>query len=574
MYAISGLLKEDCNSFINNSNYTICKVPNKNTKLLIGSKCNDGRPINESWKYKQAILNGNEIISIDNNNLNNSINNVTNYNINNHNIIKEKELLVNKYSPKVLNDIIGHKEQISILSNWLESWESGSIPENNRGVIIIGPPGIGKTTSVHLLANKFGYRINEYNASDTRSVSSLRGMIQLGIKRLVKEIIVMDEVDGISERGGVGELANMIKKTNVPFICICNEKSPKLKPLINVCLEVKFNRPMKSTIATALFKISQKEKIQISKTDLEVLCEQNGNDIRSILNALEIYCEDDIEIGTDIVSNGLKDANLRLDAFSATQKLMSAAGKTVKLDEAANLVFVDYSMIPMMVSECYVASSKGSLEDVVRASEFVGFADIIDKRIHRQQNWTLLPHYVQSIVSVSRSVSGPAPFQIFPQWLGKHSKRLKHRRWIDEIAQRMRIGSSINLRIDYMNPLQNILLNKLTSAKPDYKGLIQVMDNLRLTRDDLMDAFADVSLWPEGSQEKVEIPTKVKTAFTREYNKIKGKNGGDGITKKKTKEVKKVPASLDNSEESDEELDEDLEEDEVVEEDIDLYDLE
>ena len=38
-----------------------------------------------------------------------------------------------------------------------------------RAVLISGPPGIGKTTSAHLVAKQVGYNPLELNASDARS---------------------------------------------------------------------------------------------------------------------------------------------------------------------------------------------------------------------------------------------------------------------------------------------------------------------------------------------------------------------------------------------------------------------
>jgi replication factor C subunit 1 len=516
---ITGNFKPDSKTHI------VHKVLRPGYKLHIGSECNDGRPITESWRYKQAVKLG---IPIANKRTRPLVAPTKNR-------YETKEMFVDKYTPKTTSDIIGHKEQISQITNWLQNWDNENTP---NGLIITGPPGVGKTTTVHLVALECGYEVTEYNASDMRSVSKLRGIMAFGIKRLRKEIIVMDEVDGLSERGGVGEIAAIIKKTNVPIICIANEKPPKLKPIINACLDIKFNRPVKSTIAGALLKVAREEKIEITKADLEGMCEKNGNDIRSILNSLEFY-------GADAINNNNngKDANLRLDLFSATQKLFS--NKKSTLDEAANLVFVDYNMVPLMVQEAYVAASKNSLEETVRASDHISFGDIMDRRIHQKQDWSLLPHFVQTSVAASRSVSGFAPFQIFPQWLGKNSKRLKHRRYIDDLSMKV-FRSNDDFRLDYAEPLQNILLGPLQAEKPDIKGVISTMDTLRFTRDDLMDNLQEVLF------DKIEIPTKVKTAFTREYNKTRTMDGSIKLGKRKRVDEE------DDEQEEDNELEEEI----------------
>jgi replication factor C subunit 1 len=522
--AITGNFNKDS---IDNTKRIIHKVLRPGYKLYVGSECNDGRPITESWKYKQAVKLGIPIIR-------------GKPKVADNKRYETKEMFVDKYAPKSVNDIIGHKEQIQQITNWLQSWENGY--PDTRGIIITGPPGIGKTTSVHLIATSLGYKVKEYNASDTRSVSVLRGLMALGIKRLVKEIIVMDEVDGLSERGGVGEIASILKKTTTPIICIANEKPPKLRPIINACLDIKFNRPVKSTIANALLKIVKSEQIvmnrhsliskEITKVDLETLCEKNGNDIRSILNNLEFYGTDTAE------SNNDKDSNLRLDLFSATQRLIG--NKKINLNEAEQLVFVDYNMIPLMVQEAYIASSRGSLEDTLKASEYISNGDIIDRRLRQKQDWTLLPHLVETTVAAAKSVSGPAPFQIFPSWLGKNSKRLKHRRYIDNLSSKV-FCSNDSFRLDYAEPLQNILLHPLKLDKPDIKSAIQNIDIMRFTRDNIMDELGEVMF------DTFELPTKTKTAFTREYNKIHS-------DKKKSKNLKKLTADLD------EDLEEDLEE--------------
>jgi replication factor C subunit 1 len=295
----------------------------------------------------------------------------------------------------------------------------------------------------------------------------------------------MDEVDGISS--GIGDLVSIIKKTTTPIICIANDRT-KLKPIINVSIDIKFNRPIKSTIASALLKIAKAENIEITKPELESLCERNGNDIRAILNILEFY-------GV----SGDKDTNF--DLFTATQKLI---GNKLSMDDAADLVFSDYNMVPLMVQESYIAASR-TLEEASIASDFISDGDLIDKRGRENNNWNLLPYYAQSTVAASKIVSGRAPFA-FSSWLGKNSKRLKHKRYIDELSLKL-LCLHNNFRLDYAEPL-HILLNPLI----DIKSVIQKMDEMHITRDDT-DHIGEILM------EKIEIPTKIKTAFTREYNK-------------------------------------------------------
>lgn len=70
-----------------------------------------------------------------------------------------------------------------------------------------------------------------------------------------KSLIIMDEVDGMSngDRGGITAIIDMIKKTKIPIICICNDRqSQKIKSLAGHCYDIKFHKPNKKTIVNRL----------------------------------------------------------------------------------------------------------------------------------------------------------------------------------------------------------------------------------------------------------------------------------------------------------------------------------
>ena len=471
----------------------IHRVLRKGYVLYAGTHCIDGRPITESAHYQEALRLGIPIVRPPAPSERGGV---------------RADLWVDRYDPSSLADVIGHRDSITQLTTWLSSW-----PTQGRGALISGPPGIGKSTVAHLLAKHAGYTVAEYNASDTRSVSMLRGLFALGVKRLRREIVIMDEVDGFTaqDRGGVGELADLIRKSTCPVICIANQLPPKLAPLQKACLTVKFSRPVKSTIAAALLGICKKENVTKSKAELELLCEQNGNDVRMMLNHLQFITSR--EGFGDAPVSPLKDATLRLDLFSATQKLMS--NKRASLHEADDFVYVDYGMVPLMVQEAYLAASR-SLDEAVDASEQVSFGDLMSTRQWKTQDWSLLPHVVHSTVATSRKVTGPCPFQIFPRLLGQNSKKAKHLRWMADMG---RVRGRSSSRLDETEAIRRILLQPLLGLKGDkaelgaIQGVIRRMDAIGVSRDQLLEHMADTAF------EDIDVLTKVKTMFTREYNK-------------------------------------------------------
>src|SRR5919107_2693084 len=128
------------------------------------------------------------------------------------------------YRPIKVQQMVGNEEARLAAVKWISGWVIGGRP-----LLLIGPPGTGKTTLAHVLSRQFNYDMIELNASDNRNKIGLKAHITpmfyndslFGRKML----LFLDEVDGISGRedtGGIDALINMMKEPMIPVIMAAN----------------------------------------------------------------------------------------------------------------------------------------------------------------------------------------------------------------------------------------------------------------------------------------------------------------------------------------------------------------
>ena len=83
-------------------------------------------------------------------------------------------LWTDKFSPRVLADLVGNSSAIATLRTWLSNWPGNqatgkaSKVSTRKAILISGAPGIGKTTSAILICRELGFQTMNVNASDSR----------------------------------------------------------------------------------------------------------------------------------------------------------------------------------------------------------------------------------------------------------------------------------------------------------------------------------------------------------------------------------------------------------------------
>ena len=480
------------------------------------------------------------------------------------------QLWTSKYAPTAMNQICGNKGQVEKIQTWLKGWPKAHKYNfekkgadglgGYRAMIVHGPPGIGKTTAAHLAAKLAGYDILESNASDTRS----KKMVETGLSEVLKNnsllgyfagddkpvdkmkkkiVLIMDEVDGMSagDRGGVGALAKICKKTDIPMILICNErKLPKMKPFDFVTFDVPFRRPTVEQVRSRIATICLREGLKLPMPVIDALIEGSNKDIRQIINMVSTIKLDQTAIDYDQSKSMSKawEKHVVLKPWDICHKLlgggMFAPTSKATLNDKIELYFNDHEFTPLMIQENYLTSKPMRVQNsdspkehrlkvmrlVDQAAEAISDGDLVDRMIHgSQQQWGLMPtHAVFSTVRPCSFMAGSMAGQTsFTSWLGNNSKFGKLSRYVKEIQAHMRLRSSGDrheIRQQYLPALWTRLIHRLeTEGKTAVEDVIELMDSYFLTREDF-DSIMELGVGPQ-DQERVHLETQTKATFTR-----------------------------------------------------------
>jgi replication factor C subunit 3/5 len=192
-----------------------------------------------------------------------------------------------------LDDIVGNSDTVARLRVIAEE---GNMPN----LIIAGPPGTGKTTSVTCLARQllgpaFKDAVLELNASDDRGIDVVREQIKsfAGTRKLFStgvKLIILDEADAMTHDAQFA-LRRVIEKftRNTRFCLICNYVSKIIPALQSRCTRFRFAPLHLEDMSARLRFVVDKEGLsgRVAPDGLAAILRLAGGDMRKVLNVLQ-----------------------------------------------------------------------------------------------------------------------------------------------------------------------------------------------------------------------------------------------------------------------------------------------
>ena len=359
--------------------------------------------------------------------------------------------LLDKYKPKRINQIIGHRNEISKIVSWITEFKATKSTSNSSNstnssksssLIISGEHGIGKSCSVDVIIDSLDYQkvkldTNLNNLDDNELHNYLTKLISndniLYSMQLVKKkdiIVVIDEVESISsikEKAGILKLLQINEQYRYcPIIFISNTQHNKfLSEIKKHSIEVKFYPPTIAEIEFCLTKIITKENIRINNpSSITTLLNHSQRDIRRLIQLLDDikYLYNNQEITHDMIYeycnlSKMKDCDFNL--FTATSNLLY---NYKNIDDCLRLYETGKVLLPLMIHYNYTKNIPNLKPLTNKIADSLSNGDVIENYIYGDQNWDIseihgiytcvLPSYYMS--KLIPKTHGKQPYQPYP----------------------------------------------------------------------------------------------------------------------------------------------------------------
>jgi replication factor C large subunit len=299
--------------------------------------------------------------------------------------------------PRTVEELIGNEEARLAIIKWLAEWVIGSKP-----LLLLGPPGVGKTTVVQALSFQFDYDLIEMNASDTRNREILLNRIIPAFKNTSllekKMLLFLDEVDGISGRqdiGGIEYLVSVLKAPTIPVIMAANSRDTKIRDLAKISKVIEFEPIHPRLLLLYINHILKKHNVTLSPEDKFSIVRSSNGDVRALLNNAQ-----SISAGYD----AYKEDSFDVDIKSAVNLFFSSlsAEEAKKILSRTDAVYIDprfgissderrRDIVNALFSS--ILSSRIDISILAIMLDILSKIDVLVGRMGTNRQWSLLKYF-------------------------------------------------------------------------------------------------------------------------------------------------------------------------------------
>jgi replication factor C large subunit len=297
-----------------------------------------------------------------------------------------------KYRPQIISDMVGNEEARAAITEWFVKWKKGTKP-----LLLVGPPGIGKTTIAYLIAKQFGYDMIGLNASDVRSKSRINEILMpvLGnVSVLGTPMIFVDEVDGIHGRGdygGASALVDILKEPTVPIVLAANsDDSDKMKSIKKVVKTIQFKKIPPRLLRVYLENILKKQSAKLSPGSLIKVIDKSKGDIRSMIN-----------LAQSLVTGFNPQTEQSFESVNVEDGV-NAFFKANSIEEARSVLYSMQIDPREKINAFYssIVTSELDVKTLAKYLEIISTADMLFGRIMKTQNWRLLRYLNDTLIKL------------------------------------------------------------------------------------------------------------------------------------------------------------------------------
>lgn len=388
-----------------------------------------------------------------------------------------------KYRPRTFEEVAGNKKAIGEIKKWIDEWKAGN-PQ--PPLLLVGPPGTGKTTLAHIIGRKFSDTL-ELNASDKRSQDAIRrtageASSTYSLFNHDLKLIILDEVDGIhgnEDRGGVQAINRIIKESRHPLVLTANDPySKRLQTIKPKCKVINIRKVHTASIAAALKRICRAEGIDCPPDVLKELAKRSMGDLRSAINDLEAMAKGEESVGKELLDTGAKDAVSTI--FDAVRAVLKSRN-VVKVREAMRVDDDPTSVLEFIAEN--VPREYEKPHEISRAYDMLSRADVFFGRAVRSRDYTYW-RYASELMGPGVALSKEETYRKFVRYSGSSSFRIlgrtrKKRALRDSVARKMAGKMHISPKVAIsMFPFLEIIFE-------NYEMAYEIKEYLELTDEEV-----------------------------------------------------------------------------------------